>query len=92
MKRYIKAYNTSYDPTNADVFLIEGYYDTEQNDLAESYETSDISALNELTNDFANKGYYIVLRNLDTGTVTEFTSDSWFEYLTPDGIMDVIEI
>lgn len=68
-----------------DEFLVEGYYDNQRRGLAESAETSDVSALNELINDYANKGYYIVVHNLIDGTITEFSADNWFDDLARDG-------
>lgn len=81
MKRYIKSYDAELD----DNFLVEGYYDNQRRGLAESTETSDVYALNEIIYDYANKGYYIVVHNLTDGVVTEFSADNWFEDLAPDG-------
>lgn len=68
-----------------DEFLVEGYYDNQRRGLAESAETSDVSALNELINEYANKGYYIAVHNLTDGTITEFSPDNWFDDLARDG-------
>lgn len=68
-----------------DEFLVEGYYDNQRRGLAESAETSDVSALNELINEYANKGYYITVHNLTDGTITEFSADNWFDDLARDG-------
>ena len=70
-----------------DNFLIEGFYDNQRRGLAESAETSDVSALNELANEYANKGYYIVVHDLIDGTVTEFSADTWFDELAPNGAL-----
>lgn len=77
--------SASNDPELDDDFLIEGYYDNQRRGLAESAETSDVSALNELANEYANKGYYIVVHNLTDGTITEFSADNWFNDIAPDG-------
>lgn len=68
-----------------DEFLVEGYYDNQRRGLAESAETSDVSALNELIYEYANKGYYIVVHNLTDGVITEFSADNWFDDLARDG-------
>lgn len=68
-----------------DEFLVEGYYDDQRRGLAESAETSDVSALNELIYEYANKGYYIVVHNLTDGVITEFYADNWFNDLARDG-------
>lgn len=68
-----------------DEFLVEGYYDNQRRGLAESAETSDVSSLNELIYDYANKGYYIVVHNLTDGVITEFSADNWFDDLARDG-------
>lgn len=68
-----------------DEFLVEGYYDNQRRGLAESAETSDVSYLNELINEYANKGYYIAVHNLIDGTIIEFSADNWFDDLARDG-------
>jgi len=68
-----------------DEFLVEGYYDNQYRGLAESAETSDVSALNELINDYANRGYFIRVHNLTDGVITEFSPDNWFDDLARDG-------
>jgi len=75
----------SKDPELDEEFLIEGYYDDQKRGLAESAETSDVYALNELANEYANKGYYIRVHNITDGTVAEFSADSWFNSLAKDG-------
>ena len=75
----------SSDPELDDEFLVEGYYDNQRRGLAESSETSDVSALNELINEYANKGYYIVVHNITDGRSMGFTPDHWFDSLAPDG-------
>lgn len=77
--------NCSSDPELDDNFLIEGYYDGQYRGLAESAETSDISALNELAWEYANKGYYFRLHNLSDGTIFEFAPDNWINDIAPDG-------
>lgn len=77
--------SASNDPELDDEFLVEGYYDNQRRGLAESAETSDVSALNELVNEYANKGYYIVVHNITDGCSMEFTPDHWFDSLLPDG-------
>lgn len=77
--------NGSSDPELNDDFLVEGYYDEQFRGLAESYETSDISALNEIVNEYANKGYFIRVRNLTDGVICDFSSDNWFDDLAKDG-------
>jgi uncharacterized protein YutD len=68
-----------------DEFLVEGYYDNQYRGLAESTETSDVSALNEYINDYANRGYFIKVHNLTDGTITQFSPDNWFDDIAPDG-------
>ena len=68
-----------------DDFLVEGYYDNQFRGLAESAETSDVSALNEYINDYANRGYFIKVHNLTDGVITEFSPDNWFDDLAKDG-------
>lgn len=77
--------NCSSDLELDDNFLIEGYYDSQRRGLAESAETSDVSALTDLANEYANKGYYIVVHNLTDGVITEFSADNWFNDIAPDG-------
>lgn len=84
-KYFANMVSASNDPELDDDFLIEGYYDNQRRGLAESAETSDVSALNELANEYANKGYYIVVHNLTDGTITEFSADNWFNDIAPDG-------
>lgn len=84
-KYFANMISASNDPELDDDFLIEGYYDNQRRGLAESAETSDVSALNELANEYANKGYYIVVHNLTDGTITEFSADNWFNDIAPDG-------
>lgn len=84
-KYFANMVNCSSDPELDDNFLIEGYYDSQRQGLAESAETSDVSALNDLANEYANKGYYIVVHNLTDGVITEFSADNWFNDIAPDG-------
>ena len=84
-KYFANMVSASNDPELDDDFLIEGYYDNQRRGLAESAETSDVSALNELANEYANKGYYIVVHNLTDGVITEFSADNWFNDIAPDG-------
>lgn len=84
-KYFANMVSASNDPELGDDFLIEGYYDNQRRGLAESAETSDVSALNELANEYANKGYYIVVYNLTDGVITEFSADNWFNDIAPDG-------
>lgn len=84
-KYFANMVSASNDPELDDDFLIEGYYDNQRRGLAESAETSDVSALNELANEYANKGYYIVVHNLTDGVITEFSADNWFDDLARDG-------
>lgn len=84
-KYFANMVNCSSDPELDDNFLIEGYYDSQRRGLAESAETSDVSALNDLANEYANKGYYIVVHNLTDGVITEFSADNWFNDIAPDG-------
>lgn len=84
-KYFANMVSASNDPELDDNFLIEGYYDNQRRGLAESAETSDVSALNELANEYANKGYYIVVYNLTDGVITEFSADNWFNDIAPDG-------
>lgn len=89
----IKASDTKYfaDMVNAaqdvldDDFLVEGYYDNQYRGLAESAETSDVSALNDYINDYANRGYFIKVHNLTDGVITEFSPDNWFDDIARDG-------
>lgn len=84
-KYFANMVSASNDPELDDNFLIEGYYDNQRRGLAESAETSDVSALNELANEYANKGYYIVVHNLTDGVITEFSADNWFDDIARDG-------
>ena len=84
-KYFANMVSASNDPELDDEFLVEGYYDNQRRGLAESAETSDVSSLNELIYDYANKGYYIVVHNLTDGTITEFSADNWFDDLARDG-------
>ena len=84
-KYFANMVSASNGPELDDDFLIEGYYDNQRRGLAESAETSDVSALNELANEYANKGYYIVVHNLTDGTIAEFSADNWFNDIAPDG-------
>ena len=84
-KYFADMVSCSSDPELDDDFLVEGYYDNQRRGLAESAETSDVSALNELINDYANQGYYIVVHNLTDGVITEFSADNWFNNIAPDG-------
>lgn len=84
-KYFANMVSCSSDPELDDEFLVEGYYDNQRRGLAESAETSDVSALNELVNEYANKGYYIVVHNITDGCSMEFTPDHWFDSLAPDG-------
>ena len=84
-KYFANMVNCSSDPELDDNFLVEGYYDEQRRGLAESYETSDISALNETINEYANQGHYIVVHNLTDGVITEFSADNWFNDIAPDG-------
>lgn len=84
-KYFANMVSASNDPELDDDFLIEGYYDNQRRGLAESAETSDVYALNELANEYANKGYYIVVHNLTEGTITEFSADNWFDDIARDG-------
>lgn len=84
-KYFANMVSASIDDSDDDKFLVEGYYDNQRQGLAESAETSDISYLNELINEYANKGYYITVHNLTDGTITEFSADNWFDDLARDG-------
>ena len=84
-KYFANMVSASIDDSDDDKFLVEGYYDNQRQGLAESAETSDISYLNELINEYANKGYYIAVHNLTDGTITEFSADNWFDDLARDG-------
>jgi hypothetical protein len=84
-KYFANMVNGSSDPELNDDFLVEGYYDEQLRGLAESYETSDISALNETINEYANKGYFIRVRNLTDGVICDFSPDNWFDDLAKDG-------
>lgn len=84
-KYFANMVSASNDPELDDNFLVEGYYDNQRRGLAESAETSDVSALNELIYEYANKGYYIVVYNLTDGVITEFSADNWFDDLARDG-------
>lgn len=84
-KYFANMVSASIDDSDDDKFLVEGYYDNQRQGLAESAETSDVSYLNELINEYANKGYYIAVHNLTDGTITEFSADNWFDDLARDG-------
>lgn len=84
-KYFANMVSASIDDDYDDEFLVEGYYDNQYRGLAESAETSDVSALNEYINDYANRGYFIKVHNLTDGTITEFSADNWFNDIVPDG-------
>jgi len=66
-------------------YLIRGYYDQSRRGLAEDSWADTISEVDEIVNEYANKGYYLEVRNLETGTVLEFSADNWFDEIYPDG-------
>ena len=80
--------NCSSDPELDDDFLIEGYYDNQRRGLAESAETSDVSALNDLANEYANKGYYLRVTNRYAGVILDIDADDWFDSFYPDGLSE----
>lgn len=66
-------------------YLIRGFYDTDRKGLAEDAWADTVSEVDEIVNEYANKGYYLEVRNLETGTVLEFSADNWFDEIYPDG-------
>lgn len=66
-------------------YLIRGFYDSDRRGLADDSWADTVSEVDEIVNEYANKGYYIELRNLKTGTVLEFSADNWFDEIYPDG-------
>lgn len=66
-------------------YLIRGYYDQSRRGLAEDSWADTISEVDEIVNEYANKGYYLEVKNLETGTVLEFSADNWFDEIYPDG-------
>lgn len=67
-------------------YEIRGYYDKNKAGLAESKWVKDLWLLNAYANSFANKGYYLELRNNLAGTVVEISADDWFDNYYPSGI------
>lgn len=67
-------------------YLVRGYYDYIKRGLAEDEWADTLTEVNDIVNNYANKGYYIEVHNLATGTVREFDADDWFDNIFPDGI------
>lgn len=66
-------------------YEVKGYYDENRRGLAESEWVEDVSKANEIANDYANKGYYLEIRNNYSGTIIKMDPNTWFEDFYPDG-------
>lgn len=66
-------------------YLIRGFYDSNRKGIAEDAWADTISEVDNIVNEYANKGYYLEVKNLETGTVLEFSADNWFDEIYPDG-------
>ena len=82
VNNYIPDYRSSEDTHR---YLVKGYYDSNKRGLADSSWADTVSEVDEIVNEYANKGYYLEVRNLETGTVLEFSADNWFDEIYPDG-------
>ena len=82
VNNYVPDYKSSEDTHR---YLVKGYYDVDKRGLADSSWADNVSEVDEIVNEYANKGYYLEVRNLETGTVLEFSADNWFDEIYPDG-------
>lgn len=69
-------------------YEVKGYYDENRRGLAESEWVEDVSKANEIANDYANKGYYLEIRNNYSGTIIKMDPNTWFEDFYYDGAGD----
>lgn len=70
-------------------YLIRGFYDIDRKGLAEDAWADTISEVDDIVNEYANKGYYLEVKNLETGTAVEFTADDWFDSLSETGFSGI---
>ena len=69
-------------------YEVRGYYDEDRRGLAESDWTEDIRMVNDLLNEYANKGYNLRIVNCYAGIIVDIDTDDWFDNFYPEGISE----